>query len=152
MKNATVLLTILRHTSKIEMPPNLARAKATHRRAQICEGRLAGKVDEMPGGCSGLIKKVMLLQIARDRNRLCKSRRDAHRGEEDRTKATKEEEEEMSTGRVAARVSFESTRQLVTGAPGHRPVQIYLPVRNPLHGPGTWAGGGVLGCLEGDGG
>lgn len=51
----------------------------------------------------------------------------------------------MSTGRVAARVPFESTRQLVTGTSSYHPVQIYLPVRNPLQGPGAWAGGGRWG-------
>ena len=53
----------------------------------------------------------------------------------------------MSTGRVAARVPFESTRQLVTGTSSYHPVQIYLPVTNPLQRPGAWAGGGRWGWV-----
>ena len=48
----------------------------------------------------------------------------------------------MNTGRVVARVPFESTRQLVTETSSYHPVQIYLPVRNPSQGPSAWAGGG----------
>lgn len=76
------------HITQIEMPPKFQMqhkclqtwqaTTAPHRSPQICQGRMVGKVDEIPGGCWGLIKKVALLQIARDRNRNCKSRRDAY--------------------------------------------------------------------------
>ena len=116
---------------------------------------MVGKVDEIPGGCWGLIKKVALLQIARDRNRNCKSRRDAYHIHREVRKIEQNNEEggnEHGPGRSAGSIWIDPPT-------GDRNFQ--LPSRSnlssryePLAAARRLGGWGALGlgCLGGDGG
>ena len=119
---------------------------APHRSPQICQGRMMGKVDENTWG---------MLRPNKESGRSFRSRETeigfANQGETHI--GVRKVEQRQRRRRKWARAGSQRRPRLNRPAnwwpelPVCHSVQIYLPVRNPLQGPGAWAGGGRWGWV-----